>query len=438
MSRDDLFAAIAELPIIDIHSHLRREQMAAEQLDDLLFYHMLRYAMRAAGADEKLLWPESVGLGLHAPPPGDPGRLYEQWLSYWPQVANTGFGWILKRILRDLYEFDEPLTPASLPRLQRAFERKVRQADWGRQVLAKGRIVRVLSSQWRVGPLTPGQGEDGLRFTIEAAPAITAREFIPWYERLSAWTAWSGREIGSLAQMEEAMEAFYARPNWTDRLALVNWISSQADFTPVSRRDIDSILADVRAGRIPTEKESQLLEAALTRCICRSAGGHTRIFQLVYGTQFLTPGAPHPIARSHSNFAGTIGHLLSEFPGLHFNILSGCELDEPIWCSICLAYANVSLGSCWWGMFYPSVMHVSLHRRLDMVPTPKLMAFFSDGYCVDWIYGRQLLSRHVLSNVLAEKIEQGYYTLEQALQVAREVLLETPRRVFLPQEKIDV
>jgi hypothetical protein len=69
-----------------------------------------------------------------------------------------------------------------------------------------------------------------------------------------------------------------------------------------------------------------------------------------------------------------------------------------------------------------------------MVPASRLCAFFSDGYCVDWIYARLQMTKRVLAIVLSEKIEQGFYTLTQAVDIAQQVLLDTPKALFLPDE----
>jgi len=51
-------------------------------------------------------------------------------------------------------------------------------------------------------------------------------------------------------------------------------------------------------------------------------------------------------------------------------------------------------------------------ERLDMVALNKQIGFFSDAYCVDWTYGKVLLVRKQLAAVLAQKIEQGQYSLD--------------------------
>ena len=436
MMRDDLFNEISQLPAIDVHSHLRRDQMAATDLGKVMFYHMLAYPLRSAGAPGARMW--------------QPGQLhwrgreedlpYDAWIEHWAAVSNTGFAWILRTILRDLYGFDEPVTRESLPRLKAAFLARAAQPGWAKQVLGKAGVVRILSSSFDVAPLAPGQYGGGIRFTMEAAPTSGTHEYVSWKQRLERWGQRAGREITSFGQMAHATQDYFDKLDWSGKNVLVNWLGSEADFRPAGDSAIDAIIADaIRGAELPPDS-ARLLEAAFVRCMLRAVRGRIKTFQLVYGTQFPTQGegpggdGPHAVAKAASQFATSLGFLVAEFPDIHFNILNGYEIDEPLLCALCLGYNNVSLGSFWWQTFYPSVMHAAWHRRLDMVPVSRLCGFFSDGYSVDYIYGRLRMTELVLAGVLAEKIERGFCTREQALQIARDLLFETPRRLFLPDD----
>ena len=432
MLRDDLLEAIREIPAIDVHSHLARDRMTAPDAGALMFYHMLLYCLRAAGVPDAKLWP---GKGrMHGR-----GRPLAEWFQAWPAIENTAFAWVLKSILRDLYEFDEPVTAESYPRLEAAYAAKAGRPDWARQVLAKANVVRVLSSAHQVAPLREGEFDGGVRFTYESAPTGGTSEFVPWKDRLTGMARHFGREITTAERLREAVAAFYAPVDWSDKHALVAWISSEADFRPVDDATIDQLLGDAAAGKAIEPEGLRLLEAAVVRAICRAIRGRAPAFQICYGVQFVTreENSLHPVARAAPEFASSLAHLVGEFPDIHFNMLNGFEADEPVWCAMAQGYRNFSLACFWWETFYPSVMHRALDRRLDMVPTPRLMAFFSDGYSVDYIYGRMSLVRRVLARVLAEKVEDGWYTKAHALGIAREILLETPRRIFLPDEAID-
>ena len=432
MLRDELLEAIREIPAIDAHSHLARDRMTAPDAGALMFYHMLAYCLRSAGLPDEKLWPGKGG--LH-----DRGRPMGEWFQYWPAIENTGFGWVLKSILRDLYEFEEPLRAESFPRLEAAFAAKTAAPDWARQVLAKANVVRVLSSASGVAPLREGEFDGGVRFTYEKAPTGGTSEFVPWKDRLARMGKHFGGEITTVERMREAVAKFYEPADWSDKHALVAWISSEADFRPADDATLDRLLGDAASGKAVEPEGLRLLEAAVIRAICRAIRGRTPTFQICYGVQFVTQEEKslHPVARAAPEFASSMAHLIGEFPEIHFNMLNGFEADEPVWCAMAQGYRNFSLACFWWETFYPSVMHRALHRRLDMVPTPRLMAFFSDGYSVDYIYGRMSLVRRVLARVLAEKVEDGFYTRAQAVRIAREMLLETPRRIFLPDEAIE-
>jgi len=428
MLRDELFSEMREIPAIDVHSHLRRNQMAAPGVGKLLFYHMLVYPMRAAGGLDDAHWPSKE---LHSDAP-DSALPYDAWMRSWPLLENTAFAWVLQTILRDLYEFDEPVTPESLPRLRAAFDRKASQPDWPRQVIARGKIAAILSSYCDVPPLAPGEYGGGIRFTLETAPTVGTHETIPWRRRLERLGRHAGFEVSSLAQLARAVQEFFDKTDWAGKNVLVNWIGSEADFRPVDASVVDGLLADCLRGAEPLPDGARLLEAAAVRCTLQAVRRRIKVYQLVYGTQFSTAeDAPHPVQKAWHGFAAGIAHLAAEFPEIHFNVLNGYEPDEPVLCSLCLAYANVSLGSFWWQTFYPSVMHAAWHRRLDMVPVSRLCGFFSDGYSVDYIYGRLRLSQRVLANVLAERIERGFGNRKQAIEIARQVMHETPKRLMM-------
>lgn len=423
MLRDELLKALSQLPAIDVHSHLPRNQLAAKSPDDLMFYHMLLYPMRAAGVSESKLWPPGESFHSKARPVAD-------WLERWPKVRNTGFGWVLRTILKDLYDWHEEITAQSLPRLVKAFADKVAQQDWGRQVMDRGNIQGVCSSTETKKPLPPGSCDEWFRPTIEVAPTTGTREGESWQKRLSRLGEHMGIEIRSVETLRQAVRKFYDRYDWSKHNTLVSWISSQGDFRPVSERAVTGLIEKALAGGEVSFEDDRLLEGALLRATCEAVRGRAKVFQICYGVQFRTPQNSHSVQVANPEFAHSFAWLAGEYPEIHFNILSGYEPDEPIWCGHCVAYNNVSMGSYWWMTFYGAVMHNAWHRRLDMVPTTRLCAFFSDGYVIDYVYGRLALTRRVLANVLAEKIDQGFYTMDDAIQVARDMLYETPRSLF--------
>jgi len=65
-----------------------------------------------------------------------------------------------------------------------------------------------------------------------------------------------------------------------------------------------------------------------------------------------------------------------------------------------------------------------------MLPLSKQVGFFSDAYCVEWIYGKARMVQKQMARVLAEKIAQSQYTHGDALEIARTILYETPQTLL--------
>jgi hypothetical protein len=91
---------------------------------------------------------------------------------------------------------------------------------------------------------------------------------------------------------------------------------------------------------------------------------------------------------------------------------------------------NLSLAGYWWHNFFPGAIRQVMAERLEMLPVNKQVGFFSDAYCVEWVYGKTRMVEKQLARVLAEKILQGQYSRDDALGIAREILLESPQTLL--------
>ncbi len=91
---------------------------------------------------------------------------------------------------------------------------------------------------------------------------------------------------------------------------------------------------------------------------------------------------------------------------------------------------NLSLAGYWWHNFFPDTIRQVMAERLDMLPVNKQVGFFSDAYCVEWVYGKARMVEKQLARVLAEKVLQGQYTRDDALEIARSILYESPQTLL--------
>ena len=450
MLRDELYDAIREIPVIDVHSHLRPDRLVSRGPKSVLLYHMLLYILRSAGADETTFFR-----GRRGPEQSDGPFPAEQFLAGWPAVSRTGFGWALRTMLRELFDFDEPITAASLPGLLERMEAKSAEEGREAELLEAGRFVRLLSSAYV--PEYHGEGHPVLVPTVEVDYGTNYREWMLWpaaYRRRLAHRHEHHHqkprreipehlkrkpvEVHSMDELRDAIRDRAAKQPWAGRETWVCWISSDADFTPQPEERIEGLLARAFESEPLSVEERRLVNAAGIRQSLDIVRPHVKNVQFCFGCQGLTHSEiRHHVQRQAPQFASGLGFLFDEYADLHFNILNGYEPDEPILAAHCVAYNNVSMGSGWWHLFYPSVLHNAWARRLDVAPDTRLCGFFSDGYCLEWVFARLRLTQRVLANVLAERIERGFTNREEALVSARNLLFDTPRSLFLPDLPID-
>src|SRR3989454_2856944 len=98
--------ALAEVPILDIHTHLVGGRLGARGLHDVLLYHMVISDLYAAGCPNGArltqfpAWPSTEE--AHA-------RI-QQSLPFLPFIRNTSSFWGVRIILRELYGWNDEIT----------------------------------------------------------------------------------------------------------------------------------------------------------------------------------------------------------------------------------------------------------------------------------------------------------------------------------------
>jgi len=146
--------------------------------------------------------------------------------------------------------------------------------------------------------------------------------------------------------------------------------------------------------------------------------------------QFSLGAEPLPFetgSRLSQQTIAQLGEMMARHPRLRFQCFLASRHANQSLCTLARELPNFSLAGYWWHNFFPDVIRQVLAERLDMLPANKQVGFFSDAYCVEWTYAKAVIVRKQMARVLAEKIEQGQYTFDDALAVARAILYESPQ-----------
>lgn len=429
----ELYDALGEVPLLDAHTHLVGGKLGARGLHDILLYHMVVSDLYAAGC------PSGARLTQY---PGWPSvkeahhRIREA-LPFLPHVAGTSTSWCVRLILRDLYGWTEPITVDNWQRLDDLICERADDRVWHREIMRRANIRRFCAEYAR---REDGQDDDILHYSLEWAFFTRCQwgEFdTALYELERCWgksvesstpIGGSGRPpteqvIRSLDDVHAAI-AHYVREIPYDRvISTATHISTDIDYTLVSEEEMKAALAR-RDTAGPRERDiyaSYINELYLTAL---EEHGDTIVFQFSFGAE------PLPFetgSRLSQQAIKQLAEIVGRHPKLRFQCFLASRHANQSLCTLCRELPNLSLAGYWWHNFFPSVIRQIMEERLDMLPTNKQIGFFSDAYCVEWAYGKALVVRRLLAEVLANKILMGQYTKADALDIARRTLFDAAR-----------
>jgi hypothetical protein len=115
-------------------------------------------------------------------------------------------------------------------------------------------------------------------------------------------------------------------------------------------------------------------------------------------------------------------NLFLEYPDIRFVLFHGSYPFGGTSSSLAKNYPNVYIDMNWIFAISPAYSARYLNEWLDMVPASKLFAFGGDQRTVENTYGQILTAKHVISDVLVEKVRAGYLSESEARKIAKMIL----------------
>ncbi|HZW31606.1 MAG TPA: hypothetical protein VFF52_12915, partial [Isosphaeraceae bacterium] len=156
----ELETALAEVPILDVHTHLVGGRLAARGLHDILLYHMVVSDLYSAGCPSGARLTQYPGW----PSPAEAQARIAEALPYLRHVQNTSSLWGVGIILRDLYGWTDPIDERNWRKLDGLIAERADDRSWAREVLDRARIQRSGTELARRGD---GTDDDRLQYALE-------------------------------------------------------------------------------------------------------------------------------------------------------------------------------------------------------------------------------------------------------------------------------
>lgn len=428
----DLAEGIAEIPLIDAHTHLDASHLAARGLDDILLYHMVVSDLSSAGCPTRARVSEDRD-------EGEASSRLEEAIPHVRAIRNTSGYWGVRTILRDLYGVEPPEDRAGWIQLHEQIRERSGDGVWAREILRRTGIRRASTELWR---RRDGAADDVLQYSLEWA--FFARQQVGMndivlYELERTWTQdrptaplpvtlgelrpTPQRRIRTVEDIDAAIDHYVNAIPFDEVLTTAQHISTDIRLRQVTTSQVAEALErrDVATRHDQDVYASYTLEAFL-RALEKS--GRPVMFQFSIGAEPL-PFETGSVLHQETLFE--VADLAARHPSIRFQAFLASEHANQALCTLARELPNLSLAGFWWHTLFPGIIQRIMRDRLDMVAANKQVGFFSDAYCVEWAYAKAVIIRRQLSIVLAEKVAQGQYSIDEALSIARTILFETPQ-----------
>jgi hypothetical protein len=404
-------AALDETPVADVHSHLGGLRQA-QTLADIVSYHWLSVELARA-----------KGGRIDASPREDPEGYLREVVPFFPAIRNTVNHYAFLGILHDLYGFqDRTLTQANWPAADAAVRAHAADPAWLAATLDRGRLGRILV------PIHDGMPDASVRYVPYeyAEPLYALRSPEPFQQMAS-------RGLPVPQTPEELAEAIGKRLDWLAAekgvRALHVWAPGTWAYRPVEAADVADLVRRLAAGERLAEAEADTMASFAADATAAGAARHGMVIQLFHGSLRYTRGATNA-SYWNPEFLRSLTRHFERHPETAFDLFLATRLPSHEAALLSRSYPNLMVSGAWWHGFTPTTLLTFFRDRLEMLPNTAWNAFYSDGYIVEWVYGKLLVTKNRLALALAGMAEEEFLTEEDALDIARRVLWDNPVRAY--------
>src|SRR5947207_4440699 len=401
----DLYTEICRIPLIDPHTHIDPRRPTARNLDDILGYHYYTELAHSAGMDKAVL---AVS---------DPRERVRAIMYHMAQFDNTTqYVWFVE-IVRAFLGFEgERVTLADCTWLWDAAERLMAQPGWEEQVLQRSHLDKIFLTNDFDDSLT---GFDTTRYvpclrTDDLVFHLDQPEVLKRLQKVAAL-----EDVKDTTTLREAIQKLF--DHFTRHGAKACAISLPPDFSPQP------------VSRAAMAKDSTAFSQGVFWMLAECCRDFKLPFDLMIGVNRRV--YEHGVYQGQDLFdqrTSLIQYapLFNAFPEVTFciSVLSSGQNQELA--SYSWIFPNVVTNGHWWYSNIPAYIEQDLRARLQAVPKVKQIGYYSDAYKLEFVLPKFNMYRKILAEVLAEDaIRSRGWSADRALDLARKVLLENPRRI---------
>ena len=416
--------------LVDTHEHLVQEPERLKEDVDVLatfFSHYASSDLRSAGTPEEDL----VKIRDSSVPLEERWGLFEPW---WGMIRNTGYARALEIAARDLYGVDG-ISADTYQQLSENMRIKNKEGLY-RWVLKDRSGIDVSINDKDVVDV------DRTFF----APVKRFGEFLTVRDRTSLESL--GKKVGgpihTFGKMVKALRSEFERLSGKMvgvKIGLAYTRPIRFEKVPFS--EAEKAFNDIfKAGRFRVHEtpemwkmvpdslgaeEYRTMQDYLVHTMIEEAERRRLPVQIHTGLQ---EGNENILSNSNPEL---LVNLFMEYRDARFDIFHGSWPYCGDLGALAKNFPNVYIDMCWMHIISPSRSRTALSDWLDEVPANKILGFGGDYLFVEGVYGHSVIARENIAKVLASKVDDGIYSVEQAKKYASWLLRENAARLFFPE-----
>jgi uncharacterized protein len=413
-----IHAEITKIKIVDCHEHLQRETELPKG-DDI---HVGRFFRQYASSDivsagmpvdemEKARSSANIT-------PKDRWQMIEPWYR---KTWNTAYCECLRIALQDIYgiaDFSIDTVDELTSKMQ-----KIIKHGFTREIFDKSGIDFAMNNPF--GPkhiFNPDfEKESFICDMIDHFTMLPIKEISEEAEL----------DISSLDDYLKVIDCYFEKfAKFASAFKVGRAYDRILNWEDVSKKDAEKSFSRLLTSpKTITPDERKQIEDLIMHYLCKKCGEYQLRMKFHTGLQ---EGNGNNITNSR---AALLINLFSKYPDTHFDMYHiSYPYQEELAC-IAKNFSNVTIDFCWMWIINPAAGRQALSNMLDTVPATKIHGFGGDFVFVEGTYGHAVMARREITRVLCEKIEEGRFSEEYALEVADLLLRENPIENFTLGDK---
>ena len=411
---------IFKIRAVDCHSHVPHAAPHARTLGDLLGYHYYTELAHSSGMPADAVDARRSEVERT-------GEMVSRLAAFDNTVQHS---WLMEAA-RELFRFRAArLTQQNWPELAQAVAESGKQDHRYRTVLGRANLEKVF--------LTNAFDEDlsGVDRSV-FVPTLRADDLVfrvadeDVRRRIATKT---GVEVGTTADLRDAVGWLFRY--FAGQGAASAAISLPPDFLPrpPDERAAGRALARAARGKDLSPAEVEALTGFAFEAVIEGCRNFRKPMQLMIGVLRNVYPAGVEGGRDLVSKSGSLVQYADLFRR-HAEVEFAVSVLSTAWSHELATFAwifpNVKPSGHWWYANVPVHIEQELRGRLEAVPKVKLIGYYSDMYKVEFGLPKFNMYRRVLARVLGRDfVETGLMNETQAVETARLLLRDNPKRIF--------